>query len=857
MPEYLAPGVYVEEVDMGPPPIEGVSTSTAGFVGATELGPTRGVPTLVTSMTDFATNFGGHLPDVPWAFRRFLAYAVQGFFENGGKRAYISRVVGAGAAASSLDLPSGWTDAAGPTDYLLTQLADEIAAGTTQVMLSSSRGIEVGTQLELMQPTAATPLVSPSFAVTAVDGDTVTVDDGAGGGVDRAYDRRALVRFAAPAGVSVAPALTVTAANEGAWGDRIRVQARPSSRSNGRLLASGIGTSVVGEALAVPGLALAGAPAADNATLNPGQAQRLRVGDGLLFAHAPDADEVRQIVSFGAGATPAPTAGDDRVNVAPDLPASHQDATTTVALDNPPDVGIRAIPGTNVEFAVASTTDLSAGGQITIDGGGNSEATTIAAVPDATHLSADVSQDFPAGSTVMLQGAGVGAVVRATGALNLYPGAALELTDAAGAREYREVVSLEGDRITLDQALPGSFVAGDRYRSAEFDLIVQRTRTNPRTRRLEVLQEEQHTLLSTADGAFNNVRTVVGENSELVGVATDDAAGNPLSPNDAPFNFPTTLDGDTFSTWRFLAGGNDGAPPTDADYRGSASDEPGDRTGIAALADVDAISIIAAPGIASESVHRALIGQCEELKDRFAVLDPPRGRSPAQVSELRLEYDTRYAALYYPWFAVTDALGGPDLAVPPSGHVIGIYARTDNERGVHKAPANAVVRGATELERVITKGQQDILNPPPNQINVIRDFRSDGRGIRVWGARCITSDAQWKYVNVRRLFIYLEESIDQGTQWVVFEPNDARLWKRVEQSVRGFLTAVWRDGALMGATPEQAFFVRCDETTMTPYDRENGRLIMIVGVAPVYPAEFVIIRIGQWTGGSSIEELTS
>ncbi len=396
------------------------------------------------------------------------------------------------------------------------------------------------------------------------------------------------------------------------------------------------------------------------------------------------------------------------------------------------------------------------------------------------------------------------------------------------------------------------------YRTAEFDLIVQRTRTDPRTRRLEVLQEEQHPLLSMADGAFNNVRTVIGENSELITVATDDpATGNPISPNDAPFNFPTTLEGETFSTWRFLANGNDGGLPTDVHYRGSMGDEPGSRTGIAALADVDAVSIIAAPGIASEAVHRALIGQCEDLKDRFAVLDPPRGRTPAQVSQLRLEYDTRYAALYYPWVTVSDALGGSDLVVPPSGHVIGIYARTDNERGVHKAPANAVVRGATDLERVITKGQQDILNPPPNQINVIRDFRSDGRGIRVWGARCITSDAQWKYVNVRRLFIYLEESLDQGTQWVVFEPNDARLWKRVEQSVRAFLTAVWRDGALMGATPEQAFFVRCDETTMTPYDRENGRLIMIVGVAPVYPAEFVIIRIGQWTGGSSIEELTS
>jgi hypothetical protein len=201
-----------------------------------------------------------------------------------------------------------------------------------------------------------------------------------------------------------------------------------------------------------------------------------------------------------------------------------------------------------------------------------------------------------------------------------------------------------------------------------------------------------------------------------------------------------------------------------------------------------------------------------------------------------------------------DALLHREVVAPPSGHVIGIYARTDIERGVHKAPANAVVRGASDIERIINKAQQDILNPPPNQINVIRDFRPDGRGIRVWGARCITSDSDWKYVNVRRLFIFLEESIDEGTQWVVFEPNDKPLWDRVIQSVSAFLTRVWRDGALQGATPAEAFFVKCDRTTMTQDDIDNGRLIMLIGVAPVKPAEFVIIRIGQWAGGGSVEE---
>ena len=179
--------------------------------------------------------------------------------------------------------------------------------------------------------------------------------------------------------------------------------------------------------------------------------------------------------------------------------------------------------------------------------------------------------------------------------------------------------------------------------------------------------------------------------------------------------------------------------------------------------------------------------------------------------------------------------------------MLGIYARVDNERGVHKAPANEVVRGIMGLTRYFTKGEQDILNPYPVNINVVRDFRPNNRAIRVWGARCITSDSDFKYVNVRRLLIFLEDSIDRGLQYVVFEPNAEALWARVRRSVINFLTTVWRNGALEGTTPEQGFFVKCDRTTMTRDDIDNGRLICVIGVAPVKPAEFVIIRIGLWT----------
>jgi phage tail sheath protein FI len=187
--------------------------------------------------------------------------------------------------------------------------------------------------------------------------------------------------------------------------------------------------------------------------------------------------------------------------------------------------------------------------------------------------------------------------------------------------------------------------------------------------------------------------------------------------------------------------------------------------------------------------------------------------------------------------------------------MVGIYARTDVERGVFKAPANEVILNITGLEQTLNKAEHDILNPEPVNIDVLRDFRSHGRGLRVWGARCITSDTSWKYVNVRRLFIFLEKSLDVGLQWVVFEPNDQRLWARVKQSISAFLTRVWRDGALMGTKPEEAYFVKCDRSTMTQDDLDNGRPIVLVGVAPVKPAEFVIIRIGQWQGGSAVQEL--
>jgi len=255
------------------------------------------------------------------------------------------------------------------------------------------------------------------------------------------------------------------------------------------------------------------------------------------------------------------------------------------------------------------------------------------------------------------------------------------------------------------------------------------------------------------------------------------------------------------------------------------------------------VALVYAPAAAVETA-KAIISHCERLRYRFAVIDCDQGASDWSALEPRTSIqDTPYAGFYYPWIVMADPQTGARRTVPPGGHVLGVYARTDSERGVFKAPANETLRGALELEFDIGDAAQGVLNP--RSVNVIRQF--PGRGILVWGARTMTSDPLWKYVNVRRLFLFLERSIDEGTQWVVFEPNDKPLWAQVTDAIRLFLRGQWRLGALLGNTEDKAYFVRCDETTMTQDDIDNGRLICEVGVAPVRPAEFVVFRIFRHT----------
>lgn len=367
--------------------------------------------------------------------------------------------------------------------------------------------------------------------------------------------------------------------------------------------------------------------------------------------------------------------------------------------------------------------------------------------------------------------------------------------------------------------------------------------TDPNLRQPDVL-EVYDNLTATEDSVDFYEKRITG-NSSLIRVERLEA-GTPAVPLD--LDFLPDLDG---------TAGTDGSDVTLADYEGRMLEPLPDGTvhksGLAGFEQVDEIAIVAAPDHHEfdDNLTGALIDHCELLKDRFAVLHSAPDQTPQDIDGIRPPRDTQYAAFYFPWIKTFNPLIQQDSLIPPTGHVMGIYAKTDVERGVFKAPANVVVRGANALQFQITKREQDFLNP--RGVNCIRSFPA--RGIRVWGARTASRNSLWKYINVRRLFIFIEESIEEGTQWVVFEPNDERLWARVRQTVTQFLTTQWRAGALMGTTAEEAFFVKVDRTTMTQDDIDNGRLICIIGLAPVKPAEFVIFRLAQFSGGSEVTEL--
>ncbi|HKE37288.1 MAG TPA: phage tail sheath C-terminal domain-containing protein, partial [Candidatus Baltobacteraceae bacterium] len=449
----------------------------------------------------------------------------------------------------------------------------------------------------------------------------------------------------------------------------------------------------------------------------------------------------------------------------------------------------------------------------------------------------------------------------------IYIGAVVKWTKADNsASDYGVVKTISSNNITLAFAISTAPAAGDTVKVVEFSLTVDLLANG------RVAQTETFHNLNVNPAANNYAPNIIGKiptsgrgtgGSNLIRV---DLSGAPDFTTHAPYLSATST-------------AASGAPTTGADGISSMAltdfnklfndssldtDDPATRGGIYAFKNIRGMLMIGMPGQTDQQVQADLLALCEDDKYKFAVLDPAGtgtvddwhiiDASPSDVIAQRGNYDSEYGALYYPWVQIEDPNpSNPNVIdfvnLPPSGHMMGIYARSDINRGVHKAPANEVVAGVVAFSHHVDQGTQDILNPLG--INALRDFRAENRGLRVWGARTVSSNQEWKYINIRRLFQYIEASIEYGTQWVVFEPNNELLWARVRQSVAAFLTDTWRTGALMGTKASEAFYVVCDRTTMTQSDIENGRLIVEIGIAPTFPAEFVIFRISQWTASAT------
>jgi phage tail sheath protein FI len=399
-----------------------------------------------------------------------------------------------------------------------------------------------------------------------------------------------------------------------------------------------------------------------------------------------------------------------------------------------------------------------------------------------------------------------------------------------GTSEIRTVDSAGGDVITLTEGLANAYSLATpgtlpQIASLEFDLIIN----------LGGTENEKFEFLATNPTNPSYWETVI---PKLVALEAPPAPKNPLPADLRPVAGVYALQNGT------------------ADDRGGAETDIGNNPNgyLDLLKPIDEVALVSIPGFTDKVVQQAIIGHCQALKNRFAILDSKFGAQPGngirdQFADVRSQLG--FAALYYPWIQVRNPLTGKNEFWPPSGHVTGVFARTDEERGVHKAPANANIRGALGLELSLTNEQQGPLNLMG--INVLRVFPGQSQPM-VWGARTTATDRNWQYVNVRRLFLYLEESIQEGINWAIFEPNNLALWQKLKRSISEFLTRVWRDGALFGAKADEAFYVRIDEALNPPSTQALGRLYIEIGVRLTYPAEFIIVRIGIWQGGSDVSE---
>lgn len=783
MPEYLAPGVYVEETSFRSKSIEGVGTSTTAFVGPTLKGPSGVTPELLTSFGDFERIYGG-FKDINGT-TNYIAHAVRAYFDNGGSRLYVSRVVPSSALpAQSEDLVRGTPEVrfearfpgeGGNGEIILSQKANPVSFSTLSGAPIGSILRIGGTPARPAQISGTTPgpfslnnegkllltvnnsdreitflgqsaeAVSHDALATQIDltaAPPLTVRIGQNG-------RDQLITL--PTGNQVTLDAVVSAINRQLRGGYARLTDASDPAGTGKLA---IGTELQGKAAWI---------------------QITTLHDQLKFTSTEPVD----------GSTNA----NNNVNDLEHVTVAEIDQL--LQLLQPPEIQATLIENK----LLLNTIDTGETAQLGVRDG-----------IDSVHTALGLQIETKNGET---------------GNKPKY-----YLKQANDWEGQNDAFPIEANFNQAADILTLTLVAIDKegnevsYENLGFDSRHPRWIGN-------VLAKEPK---RRADYLANPFAITVSNN--LTALALREALFISLSE----------------SRKVALTGGGSGSEPSVEAYRDA----------LEQLESLEDISIVAAPGHSAyagfESIQDALITHVSRRRAyQIAVLDTPPNQTLNGARTVRSRIDSSYAALYYPWVVVANPLARPGVAnvpaelnLPPSGFICGIYARNDIERGVYKAPANEIVRGALRFETDINFAQQEVLNPLG--INCLRFF--PGRGYRVWGARTASSDPEWKYVNVRRYFNYLEASIDRSTQWAVFEPNGDRLWANVRDTIAGFLYNEWVSGALLGSSPQQAYFVRCDRSTITQNDLDNGRLICLIGVAAIKPAEFVIFRIGQKTADS-------
>ncbi|MCJ8500112.1 phage tail sheath family protein [Desulfatitalea alkaliphila] len=793
MPEYLAPGVYVEEVSFRAKSIEGVSTSTCAFVGPTRKGPYNVTPELVTSFGEYQRVYGG-LADLAFggkSFPNYMAHGARAFFDNGGRRLYVARTYVPAEDGGAARPGFAYSDIGGDVARIQARYAGSGYNASAEVYLNAKR------------VSGAIPLDK------AGDGSLLRVTGGSGTGV--ALPARIDGTIKPPFALTNDDQLTFFI-NEGA--------PQAVTFSDQKQPAQVQSTEELGAAIDIP----------DDTSLT------VQVGPGgALF-------DQQITLPSGGGQTPARLAAFlnlaiDNVKVGVD---GNRLFIRTDERGDSAQLTISALPQLNLEAG-------------TVHGTGNVDAIGSVSVEEIN--SALVKAGIAARATTLTP---TGTMRIATVAVGAGTTLRIEDSDAKTALGLGGAPQPGQDGLTYTYYLKNGNVWTDAADAALDDQIDSRA-YDLMTWTLEIQDDDGNQLIydDLGFGAAhpNFIAKVLPEQPATTSEALQHPYYFAVTPGNTAFALFNALFGTESANTIAIKNGNDGVEPVPTTSSTSRDDHTvAFAEALEVLEALDDIAIVAAPGHSEmaqyAAIQQALISHAERDKYCIAVLDTPSQLSIQGARDARSRIDSSYAALYYPWVTVANPLWRPgnsntskEINVPPSGFIAGIYARTDINRGVWKPPANEVVRGAIRFERDINHAQQEVLNP--EGVNCLRYFF--GRGYRVWGARTASSDPEWKYVNIRRYFIYLEHSIDRSTQWAVFEPNGPRLWTNITDTVNAFLYNEWHSGALLGTAPEQAFFVRCDRSTMTQADLDNGRLICEVGVAAVKPAEFVIFRIGQKT----------